>query len=657
MRDQWRLLLLRYYTCSPAHFTFQSSSHFQVHSLCSLSSNLSRPINPNHPLPYKNPLNYKNPINPTIPICRNFSSEPVVEEKKDPDFAGVVDIFENFRDLNDIKRELDLNGVVFTHETVLNVLRNLDSSPDVARRFFDWVSENDNERLSSKSYNLMLRILGVNGFLKEFWDLVHVMKKKGFGVSGYVRDQVKEKFEKEGCKSDLERLSGIFATGSTDNSIEKISSRISKIVKSGVWGDDVEKQILELNVVFSSDLVKMILQNLGTETAKALIFFRWIEEGRKFKHDEQSYNAMARVLGREDCIERFWKVVDEMRNHGHEMEIETYVKVLGRFVKRKMIKDAVDLYEFAMVGKNKPSVSCCIFLLRKIVVGKKLDMGLFSRVVRIYTGSGNALTDSMLDAVLKSLTSVGRLGDCTTVLKEMEEGGLVTSNSLQGKIAFRLCSSGKKDKASELVDYLEASGSTLGYKTWASLVEGHCVAGDLEKASDYFLKMVEKEGASCAGYAFELLIDAYCRKNRVIDACKLLHNYVRDNQLKPWNTTYKLLIKKLLVQGGFEDALNLLGLMKDHGFPPYVDPFIEYVSKSGTSDHAIDFLKAMTSKRFPSTSVVLRMFEAFFQAGRCSIAQDVLSKCPGYIRNHADVLNLFCSMNSSKGAATPVVGA
>ena len=87
----------------------------------------------------------------------------------------------------------------------------------------------------------------------------------------------------------------------------------------------------------------------------------------------------------------------------------------------------MDLYEFAMTGANKPSGDFCVFLLRKVAIGKQLDLSLFFRVVRIFTESGNFLTNSMLVAVLKSLTSVGRLGECNKVLKPMKEGGFMAN--------------------------------------------------------------------------------------------------------------------------------------------------------------------------------------------------------------------------------------
>ncbi|KAG6656201.1 pentatricopeptide repeat-containing protein At3g02490, mitochondrial-like [Carya illinoinensis] len=650
MRHQWRLLLLRHHQLLRSQLHIHShSSHFQVLSNPNLPSlhSLNSFFHCIAPQPISD-SQFKNSINK---IPSRLSSEPALEEK-DSDHIVIADNFAKAMGVDDTRKELDLSDVVLSHELVLRVLSRLESSPDAAKRFFDWVLESDSERLSSKSYNLMLGILGNYGFVNEFWDLVEAMKKKGYGISKGVQNKVLEKFRKDGLGSDIEKLRAVYESGSVDNSMEKVCSRMCKIVRSGVWGDDVERQLREFGVTFSSDMVKMILQNVGVEPTRALIFFRWVEESGLFKHDEQTYNVMARVLGREDCIDRFWKVVAEVRSNGYEMEEETYVKVLGRFCKRKMTEDAVDLYEFAMAGARKPSVHCCTFLLRKVAVGKEFDMHLFSRVVRIFTQSGNVMTNSMLDAVLKSLTSVGRFRDCNKVLKAMEESGFGASGHLQSKIVFKLCSSGKNDEASELLETLEKCGSDLDHGTWASFIEGHCVAGNHDKASECFQKMVEKEGVSSAGNAFNILVNSYCQKNRAIEACTLLVGLVNVKQLMPWHNTYKELISKLLVQGGFKDALNLLGLMKNQGFPPYVDPFIEYVSKSGTGDDAIVFLKEMTSKRFPATSLFLRMFEALFKAGRYTEAQNFLSKCPGFIRNHADVLNLFCSVNSRKGVST-----
>lgn len=604
---------------------------------------MSPPISDSH---------FTNFVKPGYGLARTFSSEPAIEQKES-DHAVVSDIFSKSRDADEIRKDLESSSIVVSHDLVLEVLGKLESNPDVAVRFFDWVSGNYGEKLSSKSYNLMLGILGVNGFVKEFWDLNCDMKKKGYGISKGVRDKVLEKFEEDGFGSEAEKLRDVFASGSIDKSPETIGSIVCKLIRNKVWGDDVEQQLRDMSVPFSGDMVKMILENLCTEPAKAFIFFCWIGESGMFKHDEQTYNAMARVLGREDSIDRFWKVVDEMRSHGYEMEVETFAKVLGRFCKRRMIEEAVNLYEFAMAGSNKPSVDCLTFLLKKIAVSKHLDLSLFSRTLKVFTEAGNAVTDPMVFAVLKSLSTVGRIGEYNQVLNAMKEYGYVFSDGLKTKVAYQLSSNGKSDEANDFMDNIEASGCDPDNKTWVSMVEGHCVAGDLGKASDCIHKMVEKEGVSSAGYALDLIVNAYSQKKRETDASRLLCDLVDGKQLKPWHSTYKSLINKLLVRGAFKEALKMLELMRNHEFPPFIDPFIAYVSKSGTIDDTIGFLKAMTSKRFPSTSVYLHLFEALFQAGRHADAQDFLSKCPSYIRNHADVLNLFYSMVKPVEAAAP----
>ncbi|KAK6154939.1 hypothetical protein DH2020_009187 [Rehmannia glutinosa] len=537
MRNQWlRLLLIRCNTPSQPYIS-------QVHHLRSLTSSLLHSRAPHvTPKPFV--------------FSHHFTSSPelAVEPPKTPSDQATLlaDIFATpGRSSDEIKLDLDLKNVVITYDLILSFLRNPDTDPDVAKRVFDWVLETQSEKLSSKSYNLMLGILVRGGFVKETWDMIGIMKKKGYGVVKGAFVKISERFQKDGLDDDVEKLKELYASGSA--SCKKTDGSKENAVD------------LDMNVRYSSDLVTRVLENLEMEPNKALIFFRWVQESGLFKHDERSFNAMARVLGDEDHSQKFW---------------------------RKMIKDAVDLYEFAMIGANKPSAQDCIFLLKKIVVSKELDMDLFLKVVGVFKANGYVLTNANLDAVIKSLTSVGRMTECNKILVAMEEAGYVPSGSSRCKIAFKLSSGGKTDEALEFMNHVAAPD----FRTWESLVKGYCVARDLDEASNSFRKMVEKEGPSCAGHALDVLIGTYCRKNRPVDA-------------------YKFVLEM-------------------------------YLSRTGSAEEATVFLQAMTVKRFPATPVFLRLFEAYFKAGRQNEAQNFLSKCPGYIKNHADVLNLFCSRNS-----------
>ncbi|KAK3018711.1 hypothetical protein RJ639_005052 [Escallonia herrerae] len=157
----------------------------------------------------------------------------------------------------------------------------------------------------------------------------------------------------------------------------------------------------------------------------------------------------------------------EMISVGCELVRETYILVMNHFLKRKLLKDGVDLYEFAMGSAVKQDAHDCTIILKKIVVAEEIDMNLFSRVLRVYMEVGNVLTNSTLDSVLKSLTSVGRFGECNKILKAMEEHGLIVSSAYQCRIVFQLSSNGRVDEVREFINNIEVSGSSENYRTWA----------------------------------------------------------------------------------------------------------------------------------------------------------------------------------------------
>ncbi|XP_077237552.1 pentatricopeptide repeat-containing protein At3g02490, mitochondrial-like [Tasmannia lanceolata] len=643
MRNPWKLLLVRSFSRSTVRSPGIDSLYNQVTKLGSQNARFSHSFCPrnsqNIGFPFSLNAKMGNHIN------RYFSSELVLEQK-DPDHVLFHDIFSKTSSFDDVKNAFESLNLPLDHETVLLVLRNLDGSPKVAQRFFDWVLETDDGKLSSKSYNLMLGFLGGKDHVKEFWDLFVVMKKKGYGISKYTHNKVSESFSEEGMVSDLDRLKEVFTLRSMEDSTERLCSMVCKIIREGEWGEEIQKKLEDLDVVLSSNLILMVLPRLDVCPMKALMFFRWVEENRSLKHDAKTYNAMARLLVREDCIGEFWAAVNEMMNARLEMEMSTYIMASGWFYKRKMVKEAVDLYEFMMEGSDKPPVQDCLFLLRKIVSCKETDMDLFSRVISIFAAGGNILTKSTFDGVLKSLTGAGKLGECDGILKAMEKGGFVANSSVHSQVVLGLCKAESLDEACKFVD-----GCNSGIKPWESLIQGLCGATAVDMASSWFQKMVDRESAAKVGCAFEVLVKRFCHQDRPQDACKILSEMVDGKQLQPWHTTYKILIEKLLGEGFLKEALSLLGLMKKDGFPPFIDPFIVYISKSGSEDDAMSFLKAMTVKRFPSTTVFLRIFEAILRAGRHNVAHNLLSKCPGYIRGHADVLNLFCSMKPKEAAA------
>ncbi|MQM19003.1 hypothetical protein Taro_052003 [Colocasia esculenta] len=589
------------------------------------------------------------------PGNRRFSSELAAVKASHPEHSHLIEIFSGPGSSDEIMVRLESAGISMEHGTVNSVIESLDERPEVAWRVFNWVKDREDAILSSKSYNLMLRMLGAEGKSVEFWSMLEAMKKKGYGLSKGTFLKVSKSFDEKGMVKDLGLLKETYKLNSPENYVLRMSARICKVLREGdELGEAVWKELEMLDVSLSFDLVAAILDRLCMYPTKAFMFFRWTDVNPSFKADGKVYNVMARVLGREDCISNFWAVLKEMRDDGHELETETYVEVTKAFHRRKMINEAVNLYEFAMCGSNKPPPEDLSYLLRKVVVCRELDLALISRVMKAVSEAGYIAEHSVYNGVCKSLASVGRLQECVKLLKAMEEGGFVATSVVYDRVVGGLCNARCLDEALCFLSEREDSGNKPDSKTWAYLIQSYCLSGSTEKALSCFHNIVEKKDSENVGYAFDALVNAFTRKNKDVDVCNVLTEMADSGQFQPWHNTYKFLIRRLLSKGKMIEASCLLGLMKRHGFPPFIDPFIDYVSKFGTGEDAMVFLKAMTVKSFPSISVFIRIFEALLRAGRHEVAHDLLSKSPGYVRSHSDVLSLFFSMKSSEEILTAV---
>lgn len=236
--------------------------------------------------------------------------------------------------------------------------------------------------------------------------------------------------------------------------------------------------------------------------SKALIFFRWVEKSGQFKHDERKYTKMAMILQSEYLIDQFWKLVYDMRSAGFKIGENTYLSFHESFILKKMLKDAVKLYEFVMAGPNKNLG--CRNLLSSIVSFDELDMDLFSRAVKVFTKNGNALNDDNVEEVQKSLFSAGRIDEFNKVLKVMEHenDGFVATGLLLGTIAFRLRAAGYNEQADEFANRIEESRLSTPYLRMQDYILSY---HNFEKGFESLKEIVEKEGVVSAANALDLI--------------------------------------------------------------------------------------------------------------------------------------------------------
>lgn len=549
----------------------------------------------------------------------------------------------------ELETELENSNPVLNHETVIYVLKKLDKDPHRAWDFFSWVCKRSDFKPSSPLYSIMLRVLVNKDSLKNFWITLRKMKEQGFCIDEEIYRTISGVFIKEKMKSDAVAFKQFFERMVEENAMNSVVKTVVDVILEKEWGNEVEKQLGDMGILLNDNFVVRVLKELRNFPLKALQFFNWTCKSEAYECNTVTYNAILRVIARDDSIGEFWSLVEGMKNSGFEMDIDTYIKISRQFQKSKLFEDAVKLYEFMMDSPFKPSIQDCSNLLRSLASDAS-NLSLVKRVVRKYEKTGSFLSKAIYDGMHRCLTAAGNFEEAEQIMNDMKNAGYEPDNITYSQLVFGLCKAGKLEEAGEILEVMESNGCVPDIKTWTILIQGHCAANKLEMALISLAKMLEKNCDPDADL-LDVLMNGFLTEKKIDGAYTLLMEMVGKAKVRPWQATYKLLIEKLIGVRKIEEALSLLKLMKLQNLPPYSGPFVGYISKFGTVEDAAEFLKALSVKEFPSIAAYVHVFKAFLDEGRFSEAKDLLYKCPHHIRKHPKVGELFGSANGGDAAA------
>nr|GLL22415.1 pentatricopeptide repeat-containing protein At3g48250, chloroplastic [Ipomoea trifida] len=538
-------------------------------------------------------------------------------------------------------------GSPLSHEAVMYLLKRLTKDPRKAQKFFDWAVNANGFEPNSSVYSLMLRIYAHKDSMKEFWVIVREMREKGVYFDGETYKSIFSSFRKLKMDTDAAALEKFHKLMMKENDISDSVNEVVAVIKRSDWGFDLEKELLSKKILISDNFILRVLKELrdGRCPLKAVKFFKWVGERLGYDHNGVTYNGILRVLPQEESVEEFWSMLKEMKTAGYDMDLDTYIKVSRTFQKNKRFKDAVELYEYMMDSPYKPSTGECAILLRSIAARVPSDLDLIFRVVKKYEEAGNSLSKPIYDVIHRSMTCLGRFDEAEKIMEAMRNAGYEADNITYSQLIYGLCKARRLEEACEVIDVMEGQGCDPDIKTWTILIQGHCEANAVDKALLCLAKMMEKN-VDVDGDLLDVLINGFVSQRKVVGAYELLKEMVNQAHLRPWQATYKNLIEKLLGEMRLDEALDLLGMMKKHNYPPFAEPFYQYISKLGTVEDAKEFLKAL-SKGYPSVAAYQHVLESFFEEGRHSEAKDLLYKCPHHIRKHPKICSLFGSTKST----------
>ncbi|RAL39938.1 hypothetical protein DM860_008078 [Cuscuta australis] len=539
-------------------------------------------------------------------------------------------------------------GSQLSHEAVMYVFKRLTADPRKAQKFFNWLVNVNGFKPNSSVYSLMLRICANKDCMKEFWVIFREMKEKGIVLDGETYKSIFYGFRKSRMDTAAAELEKFYKLTMKENATCDSVNEVVSVIKRSDWGYVVEKELLAKNILLSDEFILGVLKELRDARCplKAVKFFEWVEEGLNYEHNSITYNGILRVLPQEDSVEEFWSMLKKMKTAGYDMDLDTYIKVSRSFQKARRFEDAIKLFEHMMDSPYKPSTGEFTILLRSIATRAPSDVDMIFRVVKKFEEAGNTLSKPIYDVIHRSMTGLGQFDEAEKIMETMRNAGYEPDNITYSQLIHGLCKAGRVEEASKVIDTMEELGCDPDIKTWTVLIQGYCRANAVDKALLCFAKMMENN-VDADGDLLDVLINGFLSQGKSVGAYQFLTEMANKAELRPWQATYKTLIQKLLGEMKLEEALDLLRGMKKFDYPPFVEPFYQYISKLGTVEDAMEFLKVV-SKGCPSVAVYHHIFKSFFEEGRLSEAKDLLYKCPHHIRKHPSICSLFGSTNNHK---------
>ncbi|WZY98723.1 hypothetical protein YC2023_071052 [Brassica napus] len=476
-----------------------------------------------------------------------------------------------------------------THETAIYVLRKLAKHPDKAYSFLDWVIRESDLTPSSPLYSTMLRMILVQQRpMERFRTTLTDMKQGGFCLDEETYKTIYTLLNRESYK-DAKALARFYS----DNAMSVVADNVSASVSKKDWGCEVERELQGMKLPLSDhNFVIRVLEGLKEHPLKALSFLRWV--GGCQKHSTVTYNAALRVLARPSSVAEFWSVVDEMKEAGHEVDFDTYIKVSRQFqMSRMMMIEAVKLYEFMTDGPFKPSVEDCCLLLKSLSAGPSPDLDLVYRVSRKYESTGKPLSKAVYDGIHRYLTSVARFDEAGDTMKAMRDAaGCEPDNVTYSQLVFGLCKAKRLEEACGVLDQMEADGCLPDVRTWTVLIQGYLKNNEVDKSFACFENMLEK-GLVIDSGLLDVMVGMFLSQNRIEEACIFLKEKVKNANVKPWRTTYKGVIDKLHEINKGEEALDLVQMMKQQNYHAHAKkPF------DGTAVNVVAKMEVRSSENY-----------------------------------------------------------
>ncbi|CAN8269261.1 unnamed protein product [Cochlearia groenlandica] len=386
-----------------------------------------------------------------------------------------------------------------------------------------------------------------------------------------------------------------------------------------------------------NSVILMLMQE-GKHEKVHEVYTEMCNEGDCFP-DTVTYSAVISSydkLGRDDSAIRLF---DEMRQNGLEPTEKIYTTVLGIYFKLGKVTKALDLFD----EMRREGCSPTVYTYTELIKG----LGKAGKVEEACDMYKNMLRDGLIPDVvfvnnlMNTLGKAGRVEELISIFNEMGKSWRCTPTVVSYNTVIKSLFESKApvSEVSSWFEKMKGDGVSPTEFTYSILIDGYCKTNRVEKALLLLEEMDEKGFPPCPA-AYCSLVNALGKAKRY-EAANELFKELKENFGNVSSRVYAVMIKHFGKCGKLTEALELFNEMKGQGNGPGPDVYaynalMSGMVKAGMINEANSVFKKMEENGcvadinshniilngFARTGVPSRAIEMFEAMKRCGVKPD-----------------------------------
>ncbi|KAK7267581.1 hypothetical protein RIF29_20259 [Crotalaria pallida] len=480
---------------------------------------------------------------------------------------------------------------------------------------------------SSKS-----NISSINNGITSQFGLIHLEASP----INHINDQSYDEFA-----SDVEKVYRI---------LRKFHSRVPKL----------ELALKESGVVVRSGLTERVLDRCGDAGNLAYRFYAWASKQSSYRHSQDVYKAMVKVLGKMRQFGAVWALIEEMRQQNPQLiSPQMFVILMRRFASARMvhkaievldempkygcepdeyvfgclldalckngsIKEAASLFE-DMRFRFPPTVKHFTSLLygwcregklieAKHVLVQMKDMGIEPDIV-VYNN------------LLSGYALAGKMGDAYELLKDMRRKSCEPNATSYTILIQSLCKHEKLEEAMQIYVEMQRYGCDVDTITYTTLISGFCKWGKIERGYELLDQMIQ-QGHAPNQLTYQHIMLAHEKKEE-LEECMELMDEMQKIGCTPDLNIYNTVIRLACKLGEIKEGVRLWNEMEASGLSPGLDTYVIMINGfllQGCLAEACEHFKEMVDRGLfaaPQYGTLKVLMNSLLRADKLEMAKDV----------------------------------